>query len=314
MSLKIELLKDYKLKLVALLFAIFIWFFVVTENQYEYELEMPIVAANVPDGKVILNKLPQTASVKIKGSGKGLIALGVTGDSNVRLDLSDVEKRRTFRLGPKYVFIARPLGVVAEEVITPDSITVVLDELLKKKVPINPKIRVATAPGYTIVGDIQLKPDSVEIVGPKSLVAAIESVDTQQQEFSDLKMDVKKIIPLAPLPSEKIAVSASQVEVSIDIQKLLEITVNGVPVQVRNAPANLRVQVIPSTLDLVLEGGGDLLTQVSRDDIVAYIDYSRLKNSSTNEVPAAIETPKGVGYRDVQPRTFKLVFQRLSSQ
>lgn len=310
MSLKPALIKDYQLKLVAFVFAVFIWFFVVTENDYEYVLDVPVLATNVPEGKVILNKFPQVAKVKITGSGKGLIALGVSGDTSVRLDLSDVEKNRTFVLGPKNVFFARPLGVVADEVITPDSITIVLDDKLTKKVPVHAKIKPITAPGYTIVGDIQLTPDSVEVSGPKSLVAPIERVYTMEQEWSDLKMDVRKVIPLAPLSSSKIEVSATQVELYLDVQKLLELTVNGVRVEVRNAPANMTVNVIPSTLDLVLEGGGDLLTNVSRDDIVAYIDYNRVRNFPGNDVAAVIETPKGVSYRDVKPRTFKLTLER----
>lgn len=310
MSLKIAIFKDYKLKAVALVFAIFIWFFVVTESSYEYEVEMPIQATNVPDGKVILNKFPQTARVKIKGSGKGLIALGVGGDISVKLDLSDVEKSRTFVLGPKNVFISRPLGIVADEVITPDSITIVLDEKLSKRVPVSTRIRPLTAPGYTIVGDIQLTPDSVAISGPRSRVAMLDRVYTQEQALTGLKTDVKKIILLAPMQSDKSEVSATQVELYIDVQKLLEITLNGVRVEVKNAPQNMTVHVIPSTLDLVLEGGGDLLSNVTRDDIVAYIDYQRVKNISGNEFPAAIETPKGVSYRDVKPKTFKLTFER----
>jgi len=313
MSLKLALFIDYKLKAVALVFAIFIWFFVVTENNYEYEIEMPVLATNVPDGKVVLNKFPHTARVKIKGSGKGLIALGVGGDISVKLDLSDVEKSRTFVLGPKNVFISRPLGIVADEVITPDSITLVLDDKLTKRVPIHTKIRPLTSPGYTIVGEIQLTPDSVEISGPKSLVAPVSRVFTQEQGLTGLKADVRSIIPLASLPSDKIKVFATQVELYIDVQKLLKITLNGVRVEVRNAPTNMIVNVIPSTLDLVLEGGGDLLSNVSREDIVAYIDYNRVRNIPGNEFPAAIETPKGVSYRDVKPKTFKLTFERRQS-
>jgi YbbR domain-containing protein len=308
------LLKDYKLKAVALVFAIFIWFFVVTESNYESVVDMPIRVTNVPDGKVILSRYPQMAKVKIKGSGKGLIALGVGGDSAVRLDLSDVEKSRTFVLGARNVFIARPLGIVADEVITPDSITLVVDDRLTKKVPVHAKIRPQTAPGHTIVGEIHIVPDSVEISGPKSLVAPIERVNTKEQELADLKTDLVRNIPLAPFQSEKIEVSATEVQVALDVQKLLEITLNGVRVQVRNAPPNMIVNVIPSTLDLVVEGGGDLLTNVSRDDIVAYIDYNRVRNISGNEFPAAIETPPGVSYRDVKPKTFKLAFERRASQ
>ena len=66
-------------------------------------------------------------------------------------------------------------------------------------------------------------------------------------------------------------------------------------------------------LSLVLEGGGDLLTQVSRDDIVAYLDFRRIRNNPGQEHPAVILTPPGVHYRDAKPKTFRLVFEGNSS-
>ena len=64
----------------------------------------------------------------------------------------------------------------------------------------------------------------------------------------------------------------------------------------------------------MLEGGGELLTQLSRDQIVAYIDYNRVRNLPGNEFPAVIERPPGISYRDVRPRTFKLVFERATQK
>jgi YbbR domain-containing protein len=310
----INILHDYKLKLIALVFAIFIWFFVVTENEYEYLIEMPITP-KVPAGKVIVNKIPSTAKVKIKGSGKSLIALGISGDAHYELDLSDVEKNQIHVLVPKNVFLMRPAGaIVTEEIITPDSITVLLNEIKKKRVPVQPNIVPMTAPGHTIVGNIRLTPDSIDIEGPASLVAQIDRVYTQEAEYSDLKFDFKKLIALAPLPSDKISVSATQVEVYINVQKLSEITLNGVPVEFRNLPKNMTVTIVPSTLSLVLEGGGMLLSQISRDNIVAYIDYDRVKDLPGNEFPAVIDKPAGISYRDVKPRTFKIIYGRRYSQ
>jgi len=310
----INLLHDYKLKLVAFVFAIFIWFFVITENEYKEEIEIPITLKVLP-GKVVANKIPNTAIVKIKGSGKALIALGVSGDAHYELDLSDVERNQTHVLVTKNVFLMHPAdAIVAEEIITPDSITVVLDDIEKKRVPVEPKIVPLTAPGHTIVGNIRLTPDSVDIEGPKSLVAQINEVFTQEAEYSDLKFELKKTMALAPLPSDKISLSATQVEVYIDVQKLSEFTLSGVPVEFRNPPKNMNVTVIPSTLSLVLEGGGPLLDKISRDDIVAYIDYNRIKDLPGNEFPAVIERPPGISYRDVRPRTFKIIYERRRSQ
>ncbi len=305
------LLRDYKVKLIVFVFAIFIWFFVVTENEYEYDIEIPLAPVNLPAGKVILNDLPKTVKVKIKGNGKDLIALSLSGGARLELDLSGVEDSRVFHLDPKYVMLSRPIGsVTSTEIVMPDTVRVVLDAFTSRRVPVRPRIVLTPAPGYTVVGDFQVKPDSVDVSGAQSLVEQIEAVETEARTFSDLTFDLRQVLPLAPLRSDKLACSVQQVEVFADVQKLLEMTVNNVPVQVRNAPRGVRVTVIPSTLSLVLRGGGDLLTQLSRDQIVAYVDYNRVRNLPGQAFPAVIELPPDIEYGDVRPRTFKLVLQK----
>ncbi|MFQ5754202.1 MAG: YbbR-like domain-containing protein [bacterium] len=306
---------NYKPKLIIFFFAIFIWFFVITENDFEHVIEVPITPVNISESKVILNKFPKKAKVKIKGSGKDLIALSVSRGARLELDLSDVENSKTYQLEPENVFLSQRMGsIITEEIITPDSVTILLDDFKIKKIPIYPKIKPIPAPGYTSVGELQITPDSILISGPKSLVTKIDKIFTKEEEFSDLRFDFKKNIFLAPLPSDQVTAERSQVEIYLNIQKLLEVTLNEVPVEVRNAPKNMIVNVVPSTLSLVLEGGADLLTHVSRKDIIAYIDYARVRNLPGNEFLAVIERPPGVSYRDVKPKTFKLVFERRRSK
>lgn len=313
--MNIVIFRNYKTKVVVLLFAVVIWFFVVTENEYEYVIEVPVTIINVPKGKVILNEIPITSKLKIQGNGKALIALSVGRGARVELDLSDVKHKKTFILGPKDVFLSRASGnIKIKEIVSPDSLSIILDDSQNKKIAVIPKFKVKTFPGYTIVGDIKLNPDSVVISGPKSIVSKINEIPTQEKEFHDLRFDLKETIPLAALPYQKVTTLTSQVEIFLDIQMLMERTINEVPVEVRHAPANMMVHVVPSTLSLVLEGGAELLSKVNRDDIIAYIDYKRVRNFVGNECPAYIETPPGVSYRDVNPKLFKLVLERQSSE
>ncbi|MCG8607127.1 CdaR family protein [bacterium] len=306
-------LEDYKLKIVVLLFAIVIWFMVVTENDYDQVIDVSIALVNTPPGKVILNEVPRNAKVRIKGSGKSLIALGVSRGARLELDLSGIEDRKTFQLTPNYVNLARPAGAVSvEEILTLDTITVTLDDFQTKRIAVHTRESLNPADGYTRVGQVRLTPDSVSISGPKSLVDKIDTVHSEPIEASDLRFDFEESVNLASLPFEGVTADRNQVNVFLSIQMLVERDMNGIPVQIRNAPRNMKVNVVPSTLSLVLEGGGELLAQLERDDVVAYIDYNRVRFSPGKEIPAAIDGPSGVSYRDVRPKTFKLVFERIN--
>lgn len=307
------IISNYKIKIVVFLFAVFIWFFVVTENDYEYVVDIPVTVRNLPTDKVILNDIPETAKVRVHGSGKALIALSLSHGMYVNLDVSDVSEKKTFILDPKKVNLSRASGGIRiVEVVSPDSIQVSLDDFLSRKLPVIPKIKVETASGHTVVGDVKIIPDSVIIEGPRTIVSNTEAVFTEPEAFDDLKFDLHATVALSPPPSSKVDLLTNKVDIYLDVQKLLERTVNEIPIQVRNVPDNLIVHVVPSTLSLVLEGGAELLSKITRDDIEVFIDYARVRTSLGNEYPAVIKPPQGVSYRNVNPRLFKIVRERRS--
>jgi len=306
------ILHNYKIKILAFIVAIFIWFFVITENDYETILEIPISTVNLPEDKVILNDITDVAKIKIKGTGKDLIALGFNSSARVELDLSDVEKRKTFQLETKDVFLSRPSGLMTtEEILMPNEIDVVLDDLAHKKVPVTPKLNYKPASGYTQVGKIRTSPDSVEISGPESEVNKIGEVFAEtEQTFDNLKADLKSSVPLKLPETDKVTISAQQAVVYINIQKLVELELKGVPVKIKNVPPNTSLYVVPSTLQLTLVGGGNILTQMDHNDIVAYLDYNRIKDIPGKEYPVVIQTPAGVKFKDVRPKTFRVVYEK----
>ena len=52
------------------------------------------------------------------------------------------------------------------------------------------------------------------------------------------------------------------------------------------------------------------MLNLKREDIVAYIDYARIRDdAATAGHPAYIRTPDGVRYRDVKPILFKLMME-----
>jgi hypothetical protein len=68
---------------------------------------------------------------------------------------------------------------------------------------------------------------------------------------------------------------------------------------------------MPATLSLVAEGGVNVISILSEKDITAYIDYSRHQESADASFPAYLEPVAGVRYRDVIPKRFKVILEKL---
>jgi|GEM_PF-303470 len=304
-----RLTNHLRTKMIVVLMAIALWSYIVTEDEYTYAIHVPIQVENVKAGKIIENEYPHHAKVLFWGKGKNLLGLLMEPHISVRLDLEDVSHHACIKL-TKELIPRHKLDVEPIEIIEPDSIEIKLTNLREKKVPINSNITISPVAGYTVVGNIVLNPDSAWIVGPEKEIENIETVSTQITEFKNIDRSLTRTVELIPFNSEKTHLQTQQVEMYVDVQKLMEKVIPRVPVEVRNLPEDLHAFVIPPNLSLTLEGGVKVLAGVTEKEIVAYIDYKRKKKKNETGHPAIIKTPPGIIYRDATPRTFKIVIER----
>lgn len=311
--LKSNFVENYRIKIIVITIATVFWFAVVTENVYEYDMDVPLVVVNVPPGKTVIGKLPQQARVRFEGRGKALFALLFQREARLVIDLAENGSSKVVQVQRDHVQIGRwGLPITAKQILAPHELKIQLANLLTKEVAIVPVADLTTLPGYAVVGKIQVSPDSIKISGPEALVRPIRAIATTQVQARNLRSRFVQEVPLQDFPdSLNINLSNRTATVAVDVQKLIEITLPEIPIRVRNAPRHLIVTPLPSTLSLTLEGGEQLLLGLKREDINATIDFQQVKGLLDHEdyVPI-ISVPEGVSYRNVKPATFKLMMER----
>lgn len=305
-----QLAKNLKIKIIVLVLAILVWFYVITEKNYQYIVEVPIRPINLRSEKVILNNYPRAAKVKLWGRGKNLLSLMLERDIEVLVNLYNVNTRFHDQIRKQNVNIPRHSLVEVVGIVAPDSIEIILGKLVRKSVPIRSVINIKPHQGYTQVGKTRLIPDSVWIKGTEKNLGEISYVSTAPYNTQNRKNKLSDVVLLIPPEKKDVTIEKESVQFVTDIQKLMEKRITGVPVQVRNVPGNLNVLVIPSHLGITLEGGVGLLANITEKDIVAYIDYRRKQGPNEIGHPAYIETPPGIRTRDVTPQKFKLILER----
>jgi YbbR domain-containing protein len=311
MVTKSALFENLRVKLVVAILATLFWFAVVTENEYEYDVNLPIVAVNVPEGKILATDLPAHARVRFEGKGRALLALMFSREARVILNLTNVRRRHAFELQREMVYTPRSgTGLIPLQILYPDTVRVQLANLAARPIPVIADVKITPVPGYTVMLPWQLRPDSVIVSGPEEAVRHVDSVVTEHQEFANVQDSVSTTLRLQPAAAPaRIQFSAQTVKFFADVQKLIEVTLHEIPVRVQNAPTHVKITPVPSTLSLTVEGGEKLLLNLKREDIVAYIDYARIRETATAGHPAYIRTPDGVRYRDVKPTLFKLIME-----
>ena len=310
MKLNKSILTNLKYKIIVLLLAILVWFFVKTEDNYRYSINVPLRIANLGEERIILNDIPKQVETTFWGKGRTLFSLMLRRDVSYNMDVADINGVAKIILDKNNIRMLRKDNIDVLNIVSPKDIEIVISKLVNKKVPIISQCEIETVPGYTMVEKIMLNPDSVTIIGPKSEIELIASVFTEKKNYENIKKDLEKKVKLLKPDQKHITLANNQTKLSANIQKLMEKPIIEIPVKVTNTPPNAKVTVIPSTLSLILEGGTDLLLNVTHNDVIAYIDYKKVVGSKEKKHPAYIETPPGTRYRDVKPMLFKIVVER----
>jgi len=306
-----KIFDNLAIKLVVLCLAFLVWYFVKMEDNYQYQFQIPLRITNLGPDRIINSDIPRKIKIISWGRGKDLFSLMLRKDLFYDLDVSRVKKSAKIVLEKNQIKFLHKRDIEILNIVDPETVTVTITRLITRKVPVVPEVQIQTLPGYTVVGPLKLEPDSVEVVGPPSAIKTITAVHTQKKLYRKIKRDLEKKIRLLKPPFEHVKILTDEVYLTVDVQKLMEKKLYEIPVAVINTPRNLKVTVLPSTLSLVLEGGSDLLLNVTKKDVKAYIDYQKVRYSRKKSHLAYIVAPEGTRYRDVKPKRFSIVVETI---
>lgn len=194
----------------------------------------------VPEGKTFATRPPKRLEVQLEGRGWELlfeylmnprIEVPINLNNNNPEELtrealrSQIDRRITFN------------GIHVLEN-SYDPIDLRLEDGLSKSVPIVLNDSLVFMPGYVRQGAIDLKPDSVRVSGPTSLVNSILAWETEPFVLEQIKSSVNQQVELVPPPPE-ITLSTYHAQVSFQTEQVTEKSFF-VPLRIRHAPDSLR--------------------------------------------------------------------------
>ena len=294
--------------------ALLLWIFVVSENEYTLILDLPIEARNLNVQKAHKEEVPPSASVRLRGTGRDLFKsflLKNFGGFKLVLDLEGISKEYEFVLNdyfekfPQKVVLPLNYNLSFVEVVYPNRIKISLDDYSSKSVPIISNLHIKPAPGFLLVGNQVIRPEKIDIAGPKKELALINHIETIYDTINGLTSFYSGEIKTQSL-GRLIEYSTNSVEISLDIQNISERIIVDVPVNVINIPEKFRVFPSPQTVSLTVIGGVEQIASLNPTDIkiiVDFNDWNHLKQFYEPEV----SIPKDLlDWRDISPKNVEI--------
>lgn len=267
------------------------WLLIKLSQTYRAEKQVAF-HFDIPPGQALATLAPDDMTVQIEGTGWDLL-FDFFSSRTVRLfyDLSGTTQlnltRAQLRSDILQNLYSNDIAILD---INPETLNLDLEEKFFKQVPVVARDSLGFAPEHQLKSPVTLVPDSVEIAGPATLVAAIDKWFTDSLFLPGLKFSVTRMVKLEE-PDRELSLSTGQVEARIEVEPFTEKTMF-VPLVIKNAPDSLRI--FPEKITVSCKLGLSRYDSVSYRDFTAEVDLKGVSpNAPNNSVPIVITQKPG---------------------
>jgi hypothetical protein len=185
LGLRKLLFRDLGTKALALVLALAIYVHVFSGQERELSFRVPLEISPLPSGLALAGEYPNEARIRVRATGADLVKLS-RRRPHAEVELAEPQEGNLQRplLGSDVVF---PHGIdpVQVEVLEPRVLNLLIEPVTSSLVPIAVRYEGPLPPRQAMSTQPETDPGTVRISGPKSVVAAVDSVRTEPLAFPD---------------------------------------------------------------------------------------------------------------------------------
>lgn len=236
--------KDWFMKLISLLFAVFLWYFVSSEDRVDMNVQVPVEIVNLPRDLIISNQYKNTLDVTVSGP-RGLIRKISQGISR-SIDLSKGTPGNTV-IANEPDSIAVPRGITVLR-INPTHISLIIDRLIEKDLPLKAVTQGKLPEEYELVA-ITMKPERLQLAGPQDILGRETAIPTIPIDLSEVTHSTSKEVALDLRPEVAELIGEPTVLANLEIKdKLVEKEITKVEITTTGALPAQSAKLSPGRL------------------------------------------------------------------
>ena len=300
------LFKNMGLKILSLCFAAVLWYSVVSEQQTNLLVTVPLTFANVPKTMKVRAVSEQRVSLHLEGAVSVMRSLEL-GSIRGSINLKGAKPGKSrFELFPSLFNLPEGVQVAS---ISPEVVYVTLEKLLTFKREVKPILK-GQVDTHFVIKKVFSVPQFVWVLGDRNAKRTIDVISTEGIDINRIKHDIKKKVALE-LPSEmRLKEGPNRVEVHVVLrEKIWDRAINGIKVTMKNPVRGLSYQLNPQTIKVFMRGPARVVDELETDKIEAVIPGSGL-TLGEHRLPVKIHVPEGVSVLMIIPEKIKVVVKK----
>lgn len=298
----IRINRNFIVFLVFLVISIGFWFLQALKESTTTTFEYKVHITNVPKGVVFTSDVPEVVSISVTGRGWSILQfLSQHEKKEIDVDFSELNQTRSRITLDANVWrrqLSKDLGNTLKfNSCTPASAVVYFSYGQTKRIPVVFNGKVTTEIQH-VLGDIIIKPDSVDVVAPTYLLDSIQNVQTSYQSFLSIEDTLRRKVKLQTLTGVKLLPDSINLTVCVDLftEKTIE-----VPIYCENIPNNKVLRTFPSKANIIFHVSATHFNSVKANDFIVVVDYNDVTNGASTCKLQLRAKPKNVSHVRVSP-------------
>ena len=303
--------KSKRVNVFILFFSLALLFSILSKlsSDYTKTLTFKIKPINVPEEEVIISDTLHKLDITLESYGFKFITYFFKAPE-LKVDFSDLEKDKV-----SYKWIERKqLSSIVDQfdskikikAINPDTIFFKYDKNYIKKVPVFLNETIDFAPGFDVTDEFKIKPDSVKLIGAKTILDTINEVLTEPFTLEEVNTSILQTVTLnIPESFKSIRLSNTKVTVSAEVEKFTEGSLD-VPVRIINVPEGTRINHYPKTVTILFYTSLSNYKNINESQFIVECNYLDINDNSSFLTPKIVKQPKHI--KNVRLETKKIEF------
>ena len=207
------LARNWELKVLALILAVVVWFFVVSADRSQFGFAAPVEYVGLEPGMVLVGTPREAVDVQVEAARWAAARL-TPADVRVRVDLTRArEGDNTLQLSADAV--QAPAGVSVVRV-SPNWVRVAIATAATRALRVVPQLR-GSPPSDVQVGRVVVEPAIVQVKGPRTTIEGRATVETAPVDVTGLRQSVTRTVGLL-LPDSVYPTTQRTVQVTVEIR------------------------------------------------------------------------------------------------
>lgn len=302
-ALQSKIVKVIKSKRINVFFLFFLLAFIILvltklSREYTNTITFNIKPENVPEEVIVLND--STHQLKVTLTTYGFKWLNYyLKTPRLEIDFNeDVNKTEDYFIWSQ----AKGFSGINEQFdkntiiksINPDTLRFKYDTNAIKYIPVKINTEITYSPGYDILEPIKTIPDSIKVIGPKTMLSKLVSIETEPLILKNVKTPIQKTLNLKVNGiDKKVKLDYTSVQVSATVERFTEGTIS-VPVLITNVPKGIKLKHFPKNVNVSYYTSLEAFNTIDLMRFKVICNYKDLRGDSTYLTPLLIEQPEGV--------------------